>query len=103
MKKEALRRIWLKASFDVSQNKKVARFYNVLLKEKEPTGFEPVRRLNTGSADFESAALPLCHVSITMIYYSVDSGLFQVILTKSPLPTELSQKSARVRSSLTYL
>lgn len=40
MKKEALRRICLKASFDVSQNKKVVRFYNVLLKEKEPTGLE---------------------------------------------------------------
>ena len=66
MKKEALRQICLKASFDVSQNKKVVRFYNVLLKEKEPTGFEPVRRLNTGSADFESAALPLCHSSITI-------------------------------------
>lgn len=69
MKKEALRRICLKASFDVLQNKKVVRFYNVLLKEKEPTGFEPVRRLNTGSADFESAALPLYQLSITFIFY----------------------------------
>lgn len=30
---------------------------------KETRGFEPRRRFYIGSADFESAALPLCHVS----------------------------------------
>ena len=46
--------------------------------KKEPTGFEPVRRFNTGSADFESAALPLCHSSITIKYYTDITRVFQV-------------------------
>ncbi len=47
-----------------------------LFKDKETTGFEPVRRLNTGSADFESAALPLCHVSKSQLCYYSDSRRF---------------------------
>ena len=34
---------------------------------KESTGFEPARQGKPGSADFESAALPLCQLSGTPI------------------------------------
>ncbi len=34
---------------------------------KESTGFEPVHEVNPRSADFESAALPLCQLSEKVI------------------------------------